>query len=141
MKWSATIIGEPCSKGNSRQPAQGKRKDGKLFTRFIKSKKALNYTASFRAQLAFLRPRKQLAGDLRITLHIWYASRRPDLKESLICDLLQEYKDRKTGIVTPGVYANDRAIKEKHVYHMGVDKHNPRCEIAIETIDAPGEKK
>jgi hypothetical protein len=28
-------------------------------------------------------------------------------------------------------YANDRQVKEKHIYWMGVDKENPRCEIEV----------
>jgi Holliday junction resolvase RusA-like endonuclease len=63
-----------------------------------------------------------LEGDLRISITIYYASRRPDLDESLILDLLQGY-----------VYANDRQIKEKHIY-WGLDKENPRSEITVEVI-------
>lgn len=63
-----------------------------------------------------------MEGDLRITIRIWYASRRPDLDASLIFDLLQ-------GIV----YTNDRQIKEQHLY-WGLDKENPRAEIVIEKI-------
>ena len=43
-----------------------------------------------------------------------------DLDESLILDLLQDV-----------AYANDRQVKEKHIYWMGVDKENPRCEIEV----------
>ena len=127
MRWAATILGEPCSKANSRRIAN--------WGGVIKSKKALDYSASFAKQLAFLRPRKQLTGDLVISIRIWYASRRPDLDESLILDLLQQRKDKRTGAVTPGVYANDRQLKECHVYHMGIDKVNPRAEIVVETLE------
>ena len=50
---------------------------------------------------------------------IYYASRRPDLDESLVLDLLQ-------GVT----YLNDRQVKEKHIY-WGLDKENPRCEISV----------
>ena len=53
---------------------------------------------------------------------IFYASRRPDLDESLILDLLQ-------GLV----YVNDRQVKERHTY-WGLDPENPRAEIIIEQI-------
>lgn len=58
-----------------------------------------------------------------VTIRIWYASRRPDLDESLILDLLQ-------GVT----YENDRQVKEKHIYWMGVDKANPRCEIEVSPL-------
>ena len=45
------------------------------------------------------------------------------MDESLILDLLQ-------GVA----YENDRQVKEKHIYWMGVDKDSPRCEIIVEKI-------
>lgn len=102
------IKGEPASKANSR------RWTGKFF---IKSAKALSYVDAFKLQA---RPLPQLLeGDVGIKLHIYYASRRPDLDESLILDCLQ-------GVA----YANDRQVKERHVY-WGLDKNNPRAEIEI----------
>ncbi len=59
---------------------------------------------------------------LSITMHIFYASRRPDLDESVILDALQQI-----------VYHNDRSIKEKHIY-WGLDKVEPRCEITLREI-------
>lgn len=56
------------------------------------------------------------------TATLYYASRRPDLDESLVMDCLQ-------GVV----YKNDRQIKVKHIY-WGLDKANPRCEIIIEPL-------
>ncbi len=92
------IFGEPASKANSRRVVHY----GGM-SRLIKSAKALSYSDVFKQQckpLATL-----MTGDLRITLHIYYASRRPDLDESLILDLLQGY-----------VYANDRQVKQLKVY-------------------------
>jgi Holliday junction resolvase RusA-like endonuclease len=84
---------------------------------FIKSEKALGYVAMFKQQAA---SRLQLfEGDVAVHLTIYYASRRPDLDESLILDLLQ-------GVA----YENDRQVKEKHIY-WGLDKENPRCEITV----------
>jgi Holliday junction resolvase RusA-like endonuclease len=70
-----------------------------------------------------------MTGDLKVTMHIYYASRRPDLDESLILDLLQGY-----------VYANDRQVKERHCY-WGLDPENPRAEITVEKIAEIAPKK
>lgn len=85
----------------------------------IKSAKALSYASAFKLQA---RAGRMIDGDVAVHIKIWYASRRPDLDESLILDLLQ-------GIA----YANDRQVKEKHIY-WGLDKENPRCEIRVEPI-------
>ena len=119
---SQIIFGEPASKANSRRVVHY----GGM-SRLIKSKKALNYSDVFRQQckpLATL-----MTGDLRVTLHIFYASRRPDLDESLILDLMQ-------GLI----YENDRQVKERHCY-WGLDPENPRAEIIIEKIPEIAPKK
>ena len=87
---------------------------------FIKSEKALAYASTFKLQA--LAPDEMLAGDVAVHIKIWYASRRPDLDESLILDLLQ-------GVA----YENDRQVKEKHIY-WALDKENPRCDIRVEKI-------
>ena len=119
---SQIIFGEPASKANSRRVV---RYGG--MSRLIKSAKALSYSDAFKQQckpLATL-----MTGDLRVTLHIFYASRRPDLDESLILDLMQ-------GLI----YENDRQVKERHCY-WGLDPDNPRAEIIIEKIPAVAPKK
>ena len=119
---SQIIFGEPASKANSRRVVHY----GGM-SRLIKSKKALSYSDVFRQQckpLATL-----MTGDLRITLHIYYASRRPDLDESLILDLMQ-------GLI----YENDRQVKERHCY-WGLDPDNPRTEMIIEKIPEVAPKK
>ena len=88
---------------------------------FIKSAKALLYAKAFKQQCN-LPASKKFSCDVIVTIRIWYASRRPDLDESLILDLLQDV-----------AYENDRQVKEKHIYWMGVDKENPRCEIEVST--------
>ena len=108
-----TILGEPASKANSR------RWTGKFF---IKSEKALNYSKMFKRQCPVLDP--LMDGDLRITIKIWYASRRPDLDASLILDLMQDC-----------IYKNDRSVREQHLYGY-IDKDNPRSEITVEKIHA-----
>jgi len=112
---SQIIFGEPASKANSRRVV----KFGNM-SRLIKSQKALNYSDAFKQQCPKLA--KLMTGDLRVTLHIFYASRRPDLDESLILDLMQ-------GLI----YENDRQVKERHAY-WGLDPDNPRAEIIVEKI-------
>ena len=117
------IFGEPASKSNSRRMV---RFGG--MSRLIKSEKALNYSDVFKQQCKPLA--KLMTGDLRVTLRIYYASRRPDLDETLILDLMQ-------GLI----YENDRQVKERHAY-WGLDPENPRAEILVEKIEdvAPQKK-
>jgi len=109
------IKSEPASKANSRRVV----KFGSM-SRLIKSQKALDYSEYFRQQVTPITP--LMSGDIRMHITIFYASRRPDLDESLILDLLQ-------GLV----YVNDRQVKERHTY-WGLDPENPRAEIIIEQI-------
>jgi Holliday junction resolvase RusA-like endonuclease len=119
---SQIIFGEPASKANSRRVVHY----GGM-SRLIKSKKALSYSDVFRQQCGKLPT--LMTGDLRVTLYIFYASRRPDLDESLILDLMQ-------GLI----YENDRQVKERHCY-WGLDPENPRAEIIIEKIPEIAPKK
>ncbi len=116
------IFGEPASKSNSRRVV---RFGG--MSRLIKSEKALSYSEMFKQQCRPLA--KLMTGDLRITLRIYYASRRPDLDETLILDLMQ-------GLI----YENDRQVKERHAY-WGLDPENPRAEILVEKIEEVAPKK
>ena len=112
------ILGEPASKANSRKIVMfGKR------PAIIKSQKARDYVKSFAEQASQVQIDELLEGDLWVELTIYYASRRPDLDESVVLDCLQ-------GIA----YTNDRQIKEKHVYH-DLDKTNPRTKIKIGKLD------
>lgn len=104
------VYGEPASKANSRRLVSFGGKP-----RVIKSSKALSYSDAFKHQCSG----EPFEGDVVVSMTIYYASRRPDLDESLVLDLLQ-------GIA----YVNDRQVKEKHIY-WGLDKENPRCEIEI----------
>jgi len=63
---------------------------------------------------------------------IWYASRRPDLDESLILDLLQF--DKKTG--TNYVIVNDRQIKRR-ITTWGLSPNNPRVELTVRQHEVP----
>lgn len=116
---SLKIFGEPASKANSRRVV---RIGG--MSRLIKSHKALTYSDVFKRQVKSM-DITPLGGDVRVTMHIWYASRRPDLDESLILDLLQ-------GVA----YLNDRQVKEKLIY-WHLDPAEPRSEITVEQLPMP----
>ena len=106
------VTGEPASKANSRQIVMlGKR------PAVIKSKKARDYVKSFDTQCTPLP--ELLEGDLAVHITIYYATRRPDLDESVVLDCLQGK-----------IYVNDRQVKEKHVYHA-LDRDKPRCDIHV----------
>jgi Holliday junction resolvase RusA-like endonuclease len=112
------VFGEPASKANSRKLVHLNGKPA-----FIKSTKARNYLKDFQWQCPKLSP--LLTGDLAVYIRIHYASRRPDLDESVILDAMQ-------GLI----YENDRQVKEKHVFHA-LDKENPRSLIVVtRTTDA-----
>ena len=107
-----TIEGEPASKANQRKLVLIK---GRMVP--IKSKKALDYVKEFQNQIPKIDP---LTEDyVKVEMMIYYASRRPDLDESLILDCMQNY-----------VYYNDRQVKEKHIY-WGLDKERPRTIIRV----------
>ena len=106
------IYGEPASKANSRKLVTIRGRPA-----FIKSKKARDYVAMFDKQCPVLQ--ELLEGDLSVTITIFYATRRPDLDESVILDCMQDK-----------IYKNDRQVKEKHI-HWGLDRDNPRAEITV----------
>jgi len=108
-----TILGEPASKANSRQLVTIKGRPAS-----IKSDKALNYVATATMQLR-VKGLTPLEGDVAVSMDIFYASRRPDLDESVILDVLQGF-----------AYKNDRQVKEKLVrWHL--DKANPRAVVRV----------
>ena len=112
------VKGEPASKANSRRAAtiRGKRA-------FIKSKKALDYVRVFQLQCPRISP--LMEEDIEVEMTIYYASRRPDLDESVILDCMQ-------GLV----YINDRQVKSK-IIRWGLSKSNPRAEIEVRPLKKP----
>ena len=116
-----TILGEPASKANSRRLVSVRGRP-----MFIKSKKALAYKKAFELQCPSRKNLYTKGQDLIVAMKIFYKTRRPDLDESLILDLLQDL-----------VYENDRQIKIKYIEH-GLDKEHPRTTIIISTIDNKG---
>jgi len=124
------ILGQPCSKANSRQIVTigGKPKS-------IKSKEALAYESDALRQIPTW-ARQMIDVPVRVTLRIFYASELPDLDESIVLDVMQaRYKKygEKRVLIQSGVYVNDRLVREKHVFH-GVDRSNPRAEISVEPL-------
>lgn len=107
-----TIFGEPASKANSRRLVSIGGKPA-----FIKSEKACRYADDFRRQCPTLDP--LFLGDVHVEIDIYYSSRRPDLDESLILDLLQGR-----------VYLNDRAVRSRRA-RWGHDILRPRCDILV----------
>ena len=113
--WEATIMGEPASKSNQRQIG---RMGGR--PRLIKSKKALNYARQFHLQAPRMPLRDPILDDVLMWCRIHYATRRPDLDESLIMDALQAAE----------IIGNDRQIKAK-VMLWALDRDSPRAEIKL----------
>jgi|TARA_R110000744_G_scaffold211925_1_gene331027 Holliday junction resolvase RusA-like endonuclease len=112
-----TVFGEPASKANSRKLVTIRGRPA-----FIKSQKARDYVKLFDKQC----PRLDtlMEGDVAVTMTIYYASRRPDLDESVILDCMQDK-----------IYANDRQVKQKFIF-WGLDRENPRSIIYVSpTID------
>ena len=114
IKWDyeAVVPGETASKSNARQMVKVGRR---LIP--IKSKKALAYKDCFAELAPTIDP--LIDGDVLLFCYIYYASRRPDLDESLIMDCLENK-----------AYKNDRQIKAKIILH-GLDRKAPRAEIKI----------
>lgn len=136
MSITFTILGEPASKANSRKLV----KFGERMVS-VKGDKALDYERDALRQIPPV-ARVQLKGAVAVTMRIFYATERPDLDESLILDILQDrYKSVKRGdekervLVQKGVYANDRQVREKHIYHA-IDRSNPRTEIEVRPLVA-----
>lgn len=117
---SFVIFGEPASKANQRKLVTIRGRPA-----FIKSQKARDYVEAFKKQCPSLGD-QMLEGELYVRMTIFYASRRPDLDESVILDCMQDL-----------IYKNDRQVREKHVY-WGLDKENPRAEIEVGRIDEIG---
>jgi Holliday junction resolvase RusA-like endonuclease len=116
MKVQLIVYGEPASKANSRMLVHLNGKPA-----FIKSAKARCYERDFKLQCKKIDP--LMSGDVRVDIIIYYATRRPDLDESVILDSMQGF-----------IYENDRQVKEKHIFHR-LDRANPRAEIIVTTLE------
>ena len=110
------IDGEPASKSISRKIVTfGKR------PALIKSEKARNYEKIFAQQCPQLE--NLIDNDVKVELIIYYASRRPDLDESVVLDCMQGK-----------IYVNDRQVKQKVVY-WGLDRERPRTHVRVSPLE------
>ena len=111
------IRGEPASKSNSRKLVTIKGRPA-----FIKSEKARKYVKQFEEQCPQMGD-SMFLDDVEVEMTVFYASRRPDLDESVILDCMQGF-----------IYKNDRQVKRK-VITWGLDKENPRAEITVRLME------
>ena len=111
-----TAFGETASKANSRKMVLIRGRPA-----LIKSKKARDYVKYFKTQCPILEV--PTTDDVQVEMMIYYASRRPDLDESLILDCMQ-----------CRIYKNDRQVKQKFIY-WGLDKDCPRTIIRVRSCD------
>ena len=111
-----TVYGEPASKANSRKMVLIKGRPA-----LIKSTKARGYVTMFESQCPVMEV--PTTDDVVVEMMIYYASRRPDLDESLILDCMQGR-----------IYKNDRQVKQKFIY-WGLDKEDPRSIIRVRSCD------
>jgi|TARA_R110002124_G_scaffold46426_1_gene139368 Holliday junction resolvase RusA-like endonuclease len=116
--YSFVVLGEPASKSNSRRLVTIKGRPA-----FIKSKKAIDYVKNFQKQCPAVNP--LMEGYLEVEMTVYYATRRPDLDESVILDCMQDK-----------IYKNDRQVKSK-IVRWGLSKSNPRAEIEVRPIKKP----
>ena len=91
--------------------------------RTIKHEAAIRFENDFLIQVP-PEAKRRLANPVRVTVRVWYPSRRQDLSCELVYDLLQK----------SGVIENDRQVQERHEYGF-IDKENPRVEVEIVPID------
>jgi hypothetical protein len=111
-----TVLGEPASKANSRKMVTIRGRPA-----LIKSQKARDYVKQFELQCPQLEV--PTTEDVQVEMMIYYASRRPDLDESLLLDCMQ-----------CRIYKNDRQVKQKFIY-WGLDRENPRTIIRVRSCD------
>ncbi len=144
------ILGQPCSKANSRQLMKiqhGPRKGDPII---IKSEEARIYEHDAMRQIP-ASARVMFTGPVRVDIRCYYKTERSDLDESIILDVMQctmetqhgkhinlgdgkWAKGEKQRVMTrAGVYKNDRQVREKHIFH-GIDALNPRAEIEVRPL-------
>ncbi len=119
MKWSATIMGQPRSKANSRINLRSGRS--------IKNPDVLEWVESVKAQALACRPTRMLEGRLSVSGTFYYPNDRSDLDPSAFIDALQ-------GIVLK----NDKQVKHWDIWH-DIDRRPKmaRVEIVVSEIEEP----
>jgi hypothetical protein len=93
------VYGEPASKANSRRLVSFGGKP-----RVIKSSKALSYSDAFKHQCRSSAP---FEDDVVVSMTIYYASRRPDLDESLVLTCFRALRMSMTGRSKRNIFSGD----------------------------------
>jgi Holliday junction resolvase RusA-like endonuclease len=117
MKIKFTIHGNLASKANSRRMVISPRTGKPLF---IKSMAAIVFCQDFRKQCP-MRVKVGLKTPVKLTVTVYYKTRRNDLDVGIVMDCLER----------EGVIKNDRQVEEIHAFKRW-DKDNPRVEIELE---------
>ena len=119
--WDHTILGQPASKSNRRRVVQIGNQ-----TRSIKSKEAMAYVETFKAQC--FDKVNLISGDVALLVDVYYQSRRSDLAcIDLIMDCLQDV-----------AYKNDRQVKAQ-ACNWNLDPKNPRARIRVASLASYGD--
>ena len=120
-----TVYGQCASKANSRRIVKV---NGRMAS--IKSDAAMAFSRDFIKQCPVLD--KMFLDDVHVDIDIFYPTRRNDLDESLVLDLMQGR-----------IYENDRQVRSRRT-RWGLCKTNPRVEINVrlmESGDRAGHKR
>ncbi len=111
------IHGEPASKSNSRKLVTIKGRPA-----FIKSDKARKYVKQFEEQCPQM-GESMFLDDVEVEMTVYYASRRPDLDESVILDAMQVLISKNDG------------QGKRSIIQWGLEKENPRAEITVRLME------
>lgn len=121
--FSLIIKGCCASKSNSRRLVYFRdKKTGVKKPAFIKSDAAIAFSDQFAQQCPSLTP--MFLGDVHLDIDIYYMSRRSDLDETLVLDLLQGR-----------IYENDRQVRSRRT-RWGLSPLDPRVEIHVRLMES-----
>lgn len=99
------------------------------YASIILSETARDYKAFWKAVVEPVPKHLIIEDPVILCVWIFYTSRRPDLAEDLVQDLLQGY-----------LIKDDRQVYERHVYKW-FDKESPRVEIEVRRLDPEAVKE
>lgn len=116
------IPAQPRSKANSRRIVGYRTKKGKWGVRSIKSQKALDFVDVAKSCNLLYGYGSPYTEDVAVYALLAYESRRSDVDESLVLDVLQ-------GVA----YENDRSVRRKYIVGT-IDKNRPRATIYVKKI-------
>lgn len=133
------VKGEPVSLKNNKALGEEKTsKKGNRYRDIVNNSLVKSYQNFFWPQVPW-KVLKMWDCPVRVIMKIWYSSRKPDLDEAIILDLMQavytKHPITKEKILSRrGVYINDRQVDQKFIY-KGIDKYHPRTQIIVEPIE------